>query len=359
VLSLAVALRQRGDRVRVLGPVSGEVPRGCFGLGGVVAVAANGSLARVGIFVARRSVRRFLSAGRFDVIHVHEPWLPGIARHAVRAARVPVVGTFHCYSDTPTLAVRMARRALGHHARHMGAAIAVSRAAGDFARSVFRGPTYLVPNGVDTGHFSSAIDIARHTGESPNAVGPSPPLRLLFVGRYDEPRKGLQHLLRAASLVRDRGRAVEVLVVGAGDGPQDPALARAANARFLGRLSDAALVDRYRTADIFCAPSTHGESFGLVLIEAMACGCPVIASDIRGYREGAAGAALLVPPGEPVPLAEAIVRLADNAAVRRQLAARGHRRAEMLSWDILVRDIQGVYHSLTSVPRERALGASA
>ena len=357
VIALAQALRHLGHTVHVLGPASGPVAPRLHGLKGVVSVSANGSTARLGLLVSPRAVRRFLRAGRFDIIHVHEPWLPGIAHHAVTSGEAPVVGTFHSYADSQTLTVRVVRRALGRRVRGMQGAIAVSKAAAEFARTVFRGPIRVVPNGVDTARFTTPAPLQAAAEPSEDAA--KAPLRVLFVGRFDEPRKGLQHLLEAAALIRQDGRAMDVRIAGYGDPAPFGRLATAAGARFLGRLGDVDLADAYRASDVFCAPSTHGESFGLVLIEAMACGGPVVASDIRGYREAAAGAALLVRHGDAASLASAIVRTADDHALRRRLIARGHWRARELSWDRVVHDVADTYrNSLIDLNPERVLGAS-
>src|SRR5262249_9052180 len=146
---------------------------------------------------------------------------------------------------------------------------------------------------------------------------------ILFVGRFDEPRKGLRHLLDAASLLREWGHAAEVRIAGDGKPASFAGIAAKAGAVFLGRLSDSALAAEYRDADIFCAPATHGESFGLVLVEAMACGCPVVASDIHGYREASDGAAVLAPPGDPCALACALERVAYDHFLREQTIGLG------------------------------------
>lgn len=364
VVALSHALRRLGHEVQVLGPTSGLTPPQCDGLPGVVGVSANGSIARVGLFVSRRAVRRYLDDGCFDVVHVHEPWVPGITRHTVDVVSAPLVGTFHAYAEHEPLATRILRWALARPLRRLRCAIAVSAAAAEFARDVFRGPVQLVPNGIDGASFartSPPVPAPTPVGDgdaddrSLTTTGAaSEPLRLLFVGRYDEPRKGLRFLLAAAALIRARGREVDVQIVGHGDPAPLAALARQAGGRFLGRLSDGALAEAYHRCDVFCAPSTHGESFGLVLIEAMACGRPVVASDIRGYREASAGAALLVPPADPAALAHAILRAADDTRLRSHLVASGNQRARQLAWSRLALEIGALYETaMTGVVRPR------
>ncbi|HET7823788.1 MAG TPA: glycosyltransferase family 4 protein [Anaeromyxobacter sp.] len=335
--SLARALAALGHHVRVAGPASGAVPEGCDALGSAVPVAANGSVARVGLLAPERRTRDLLAAGRFDVVHVHEPLVPGPARHALRVAAAPVVATFHCAAEDEPLLQRAIRLAGAAPLARVAFAIAVSRAAKRFARAVHRGRIAVVPNGVDTARFAPA-------GGSPRRL-PGAPLRLLFVGRFGEPRKGFRVLLDAVALLRRRGIAVALRV--AGDGGS-AALARRCAAvapAFLGRLSDAALAAEYRAADVFCAPSLGREGFGLVLLEAMASGCPAVASDIPGYAEAARGAALLVPPGDADALADALVRAAEDRVLRARLVAAGCARAEALSWSRIAGRVAAAYRA--------------
>jgi phosphatidylinositol alpha-mannosyltransferase len=308
-----------------------------------VSLSANGSKARIGLFVPRRAVRRYLYDGAFDVVHVHEPCIPGIARHAAATDFVSRVVTFHTYAERESAPVRMLRRTLARPLRDIPNGIAVSRVAAAFARRVFRGSIRLIPNGIDLSTFGaparprSALYRELEEGDQP--------LRVLFVGRYDEPRKGLRHLLAAACLIRESGRPIEVRVAGQGNRDSFAGIAARAGAVFLGRLTDSALANEYRSADVFCAPATHGESFGLVLVEAMACGCPVVASDIRGYREASNGAAILAPPSDAKALAHALQRMADDHRLRQQAIGHGARRAQELSWTSLAGEVISVYEA--------------
>jgi phosphatidyl-myo-inositol alpha-mannosyltransferase len=347
--SLARALVALGHEVRVAGPASGAVPDGCDALGRAVPIAANGSVARVGLLAPERATRDHLSAGRFEVVHVHEPLVPGPARHALRVSTAPVVATFHCAAeDEPLLqrALRLAGRApLGR----IAFAIAVSRAAKRFARAVHRGRIAVVPNGVDPFRFAP--------GPGPPARPADDALRVLFVGRFGERRKGFRVLLDAAALLRRRGVPLELRV--AGEGRPEPFARRsgATAPAFLGRVSDAALAAEYRAADVFCAPSLGREGFGLVLLEAMASGCPAVASDIPGYAEAARGAALLVPPGDPGALADGLRRVAEDRVLRARLVAAGRARAEALSWSRVAERVAAAYRSAGA--RDAARPASA
>lgn len=372
IMALASALTQAGHHVRILGPASGSVPFGCDGLPGTIAVPANGSVARVGLLVSARAVARYFAHGCFDIVHVHEPYVPGTARLAVRCATAPVVATFHAYAEREHLLSRVARQAMAWYLGPLQSAIAASAAAADFARVVYKGPIQIIPNGIDTAIFTPAapasappftLSVPRHVRSSEgvlsDSASSSDPVRVLFVGRFDEPRKGLAYLLDAVIRLRASGRAVTVQIVGSGS-PARVELAGPAGAQFLGRLSEAALAAAYRDCDVFCAPSIYGESFGLVLIEAMACGRPVVASDIRGYREAAAGAALLVTPRDPDALAAALLRVADDTTLRSGLVERGIARAAELDWRRISQHIVSVYRAVGSpLPHSSPSGGAA
>jgi phosphatidyl-myo-inositol alpha-mannosyltransferase len=335
--SLARALGELGHAATVVGPSSGDVPEGCHGLPGVVPVRANGSVARIGLLVHPRATRAFLAAHDFDLVHVHEPIVPGPGRHVLRFAEVPVVATFHANAERELRLQKVIRRAVAGNLSRIAFGIAVSRQAKRFSRTIYRGRTAVIPNGVDLSRFASAF-AAGHAPPRPEG-----PARVLFVGRYGEKRKGFASLVDAVALLRGQGRPVEVDVVG--DGPRARWEPRGAKLgiRFHGRLSDAALAERYRDADVFCAPSIGGESFGMVLVEAMAASCPVVASDIPGYAEAARGAALLAPRGDPGRLAVALWRAAREPELRARLAERGRARADALCWSRVAGRVLHIY----------------
>lgn len=336
VRSLARALTDLGHHAQVIGPASGPVPEGCLAVPGVIPVHANGSVARIGLLVSPRATREHLSAREYDVIHVHEPIVPGPGRHAVRFARAPVVATFHANAERELPLQRVLRRFASAGLSRIARGIAVSRAAKRFSRAVYRGRTAVIPNGVDLTRFAG-----------PTSPGPRPgePLKILFVGRFGEQRKGFSALLDAAAVLAGRGRPVRVSVVG--DGPVGRFAARAERlgVEFLGRLSDEELSAQYRSSDVFCAPSIGGESFGMVIVEAMASGCPVVASALPGYAEAARGAALLVPPADPLALAETLWRVGQSPELRARLVIRGRARADALSWSCIAARVAHVYEA--------------
>ena len=340
--SLAAALRGLGHQTRVLGPASGAVPAGCDGVPGVVPVPANGSVARIGLFTAGHAVRDLLRRGGYDLVHVHEPLVPGPSRLALKLSHVPVVATFHANAESEPPAQRLFRRFASLGLSRLAAGIAVSLEAKRFARAIYRGPVAVIPNGVDLSRFTPA---PRPPGRG---VGP---LQVLFVGRFGEARKGFGVLAEAARRLRGGGFPVEVTVVGTGPHERWQG---APWLRFAGRLDDGGLARAYAGADVFCAPSLGGESFGMVLVEAMAAGCPVVASAIPGYAEAARGAALLVPPGDPAALAAALWRAGREPGEGERLARLGLARAPALDWHHLARRVERVY---LGALRRRGAGA--
>jgi phosphatidylinositol alpha-mannosyltransferase len=344
VRSLAEALRELGHEPRVVGPASGEVPAGCDGLPGVVPLRANGSVARIGLLVSSRQTRAYLDRGDFDLVHVHEPLVPGPCRHALRWAKVPVVATFHANAEHERSLQTALRAVSSTGLARIAFGIAVSREAKRFSRAIYRGRIAVIPNGVDLDRFTRSVE-PRRPVEHPHQR-----LRILFVGRFAEPRKGFGSLLEAAALLEQQGRPVEVHVVGAGPTERFERRAERLGVVFHGRVSDGELSAEYQEADVFCAPSVGGESFGMVLVEAMAAGCPVVASDIPGYAEAARGAALLTPAGDPGALAVALWRAGQDAGLRTRLVARGIARADALGWRRVTARVAHIYAVARTAP---------
>ncbi|MDA8038471.1 MAG: glycosyltransferase family 4 protein [Actinomycetota bacterium] len=316
VIALAEELVVLGTRVTVVAP--GGVPSRAAGdvayidVGRALRVAANGSRAPVALSPAA-VVRTAGALHRdcFDVVHVHEPMVPLVGLSALAAARAAVVATFH--RSGLDLAYRAEAKALGGLARRIVTPVAVSEAARETAvRALGFTDVAIVPNGV-------RIVPGGHGDKAPVPT-------VVFVGRH-ESRKGLAVLLEAFGFVEQPARLVVI-----GEGPETPALrARFASDRRLewcGAVDDETRRLLVSSADLFCAPSLGGESFGVVLLEAMAVGTAVVASDIPGYRLAAGDAAELVPPGDPVALAGALNRLLADGERRAALAATGRLRAE-------------------------------
>ena len=335
-------LRLRGHDVRVItashGPQrssEGDIIR--LGVGFSVPINASvGTLTFSPRYLTQ--IDDMLERERFDVLHLHEPFVPFLSLFLLRESRSVNIATFHAYAGfSPSY--ELGRRVMGGHAARIHGRIAVSAAARHFIDRYFPGDYKVIPNGVDVPRFASAVPIARWQDGTPN---------VLFVGRH-EPRKGLLDLLKAHRILRRSGYENRLLVVGSG--PQEREARRYVAVRglkgveFLGKVSDAEKAQLYRTADVFVSPATGGESFGIVLLEAMAAGAPIVASDIHGYkgvvRRGRE--ALLVPPHEPKELAIALGRLLDDPALRAEMGAAGRERAEAFSWPRVTAKVEDYY----------------
>lgn len=338
VRQLAAHLRGEGHEVLVLAPASLQPPEPWVqGVGRPIRVPFNGSIAPICPWPAsRRRVRAALERFGPDVLHAHEPFVPGTAMFAVRAAAVPVVATFHAYSDR-SLAVRLAAPALRGVWRSIDVALAVSEAAREFAGRIVRGPIHVIPNGADVTLFRDA---------SP-AEGLPPGERILFVNRL-EPRKGFRTTVRAFGRVALRRPEARLVV--AGDGPERDALddlpaPLRSRVTMLGNVAHSRLPPYHAGCHVFVGPALGRESFGIVLVEAMAAGLPVVASDIPGYREvvRADVDGLLVPPGDAAALAQAIERVLDDAPLAARLRAAGRARAARFDWPVVAEEITGCY----------------
>ncbi len=324
VLGLARELRSRGHEARVLGPCDGPPPESFVtSLGNSLPTAANGSMAPLAPDppAALRTLRA-LNDEAFDVIHLHEPMAPGPTMTALLVHRAPTVGTFHAAGTS--LGYRMLQPALRRIANRLDHRVVVSKDAADLARHHIGGDYEVLFNGVDLGAI-------RAGGTGDGRSDPTRPPAIFFCGRHEH-RKGLSVLLDA---VAQMSTPAEVWV--ASDGPETAGLtARHADNPsiiWLGRVSEVEKFRRLRTCDVFCAPSLGGESFGVVLVEAMAAGATVVASALPGYRNVATNEvdALLVEPGDPRQLADALDRVLRDETLATSLRAAGTARAEDFS----------------------------
>lgn len=328
VAGLAGALRGLGVEAEVLAPVDGAT-EGVLSLGRSVPIPSNGSVQRVALSPGAVARTARLVRGRgYDVVHVHEPFLPAACLTAVAAARVPVVATAHMY-----------RRALLWYGvfapvvrlavRRVDALLAVSPLAAEYARRGTGRVAEVVPNGIDHAGLASL---------SPERRGG----RILFVGR-DEPRKGLGVLLDAFSRL---GPEAELVLVGPRRNVEG-----AGRVASLGRLPEAGLRRELARADVLVAPSVGGESFGVVLLEGMAAGLPVVASDIPGYRAVLPPeAGRLVPPGDARALAAALDGLLADAELRVRLGAAGRETAAAYAWPRVAEQVLAVYRRVLTGP---------
>ncbi|MET0325096.1 MAG: glycosyltransferase family 4 protein [Ilumatobacteraceae bacterium] len=334
VLGLARELRRLGHEARVLGPCDGPPPESFVTpLGNSLPTAANGSVAPIApdASAALRTIRA-LNDEAFDIVHVHEPLAPGPTMTSVLMHPAPMVGTFHAAGRS--MSYRLATGPLRWAAGRIDRKVVVSKDAMELVQSHLGGEYDILFNGVE-------IDLIASTPPTPAAYP-----TIFFCGRHEE-RKGLAVLLDAFATLPATTRLWL-----AGDGPDGPRL-RAEHAEdprisWLGRITDAEKFARLRGASVFCAPSLHGESFGVVLVEAMAAGTPVVASGLDGYRNVATDGvdALLVEPGDADALATAIRSVLDDRLLTRSLRDAGHRRAEAFSMTTLAAEYTRIYREL-------------
>ncbi|WP_016698984.1 glycosyltransferase family 4 protein [Actinoalloteichus spitiensis] len=355
VADLAATLRGLGHEVDVLAPAAedAELPEFVTSAGRSLAIPYNGSVARLSF--GPRSfarVRRWVREHEFDVLHLHEPVAPSLALLALMVADGPIVATFH--TSTPrSRALTAFQGVLRPFLEKITARIAVS----DLARRVqvqhLGGDAVLIPNGVDVGFFSEAAPLPGY----PRAGG-----TVGFVGRFDEPRKGMPILLDALRRVAPDRPDLRLLVVGRGDGDE---LLRAAGPELapridlLGQVDDETKARALRSVDVYCAPNTGGESFGIILTEAMAAGAAVLASDLDAFRRVLAGggAGVLHAVGDAGALAEELAGLLDDDHHRAGTAARGRRQVETFDWPVVARQVMRVYETAMAADPRRVAEA--
>lgn len=348
---LARQVIARGHEVSVVAPdapgacgrqAGGSVPEGVrfIDAGRSVPVPANGSVAHLALMPgAGRKVRRALAGLQPDVVHVHEPMVPLVSSAAVTATGARVVGTFHAAGEGGSTLYALAGLTRKKLFERLDFRIAVSATARQLASRYFPGEYEIVPNGVDTSRFTPGL--------APPPGFPGGPV-VLFVGR-DEPRKGLAVLLEAFPLVRES--VGDCRLVLAGPGIEPAAVSRRLPPGLADEVVVAGLVPNkqlpawYAAATLFCAPALGGESFGVVLIEAMASGTPVVASDIPGYAgvvEAAPGG-VLFPAGDAGGLAGAIIGLLGDAEKREELSRAGIAGVQAFSWKRLAVRLEEIY----------------
>lgn len=331
-----------GHDVRIISSVHGT-QRASEGdiirLGYGVSVPTNGSVGTL-TFSPRytRIVSQMLEEERFDILHFHEPFVPFLSLVLLRESQSINIATFHAYAGWSP-AAEFGKRMLGRFARRLNGRIAVSAAARHFADRYFPGDYKVIPNGVDLARFKNAQPVTRYKDGT---------LNIFFIGRF-EPRKGVMYALKAYRQLRRRGYNCRLLLAGAG--PQERevrryiATRRLTGVELLGRISDADKIRYFATADVYLSPATGQESMGVVLLEALASGTPIVCSDIHGYRSvvrrGEQG--LLVPPRDVDALADAIAQLLDDPQMRERMSESARQRAVQFGWDNITAKVEEYY----------------
>lgn len=345
VHDLAEALIGLGLDVSVLAPgeESEDLPDYVTLAGRAVPVPYNGSVARV-LFGPRSAsrVRRWIREGDFDVLHVHSPVTPSLSMLACWSAIGPIVATFHAAIDGRSKVMRSGSWILRATLEKVRARIAVSEEARRTVVQHLGGDAVLVPNGVDVDRFAAA-------STRPEWAGPA---TLAFLGRVDEPRKGLEVLLAALPAIVAQHPDVRVLVAGPGETDTleglDPQIRR--RVELLGRVSEQEKAELLRSATLYVAPHIGGESFGIVLLEAMSASTAVLASDLVAFRDVLDGGRCgeLFPTGDAAALAQAASALLADDRRRDEFAALGHERALGYDWSRVARQVVAVYETVTA-----------
>ncbi|MGX7725398.1 MULTISPECIES: glycosyltransferase family 4 protein [Rhodococcus] len=344
VVDLAEVLIGRGHEVSVLAPASETTPLPDFvvSAGRAVAIPYNGSVARLSFGpVSYARVRRWINDNDFDVLHIHEPNAPSLSMLALKVAEGPIVATFHT-STTKSLVLSTFQGVLQPYLEKISGRIAVSELARRWQVTSLGADAVEIPNGVDVPFF-------RHAPLLPDY--PRPGRTVLFLGRYDESRKGMDVLLGALPALVARHPDIEILVVGRGD--EDRLRKEAGryfrHLRLLGQVDDDDKASAMRSADVYCAPNLGGESFGIVLVEAMAAGTAVVASQLDAFRrvlrDGQAG--VLVPVGDADALARGILEVLDDDDRRQALVDFGSTVVEAYDWPVVADQILRVYETVT------------
>jgi phosphatidyl-myo-inositol alpha-mannosyltransferase len=346
VRDLAETLLGMGHHVEVLTPAEGEesLPPYATFAGRTVPVPYNGSMASLQFGpVSASRVRRWLRDGHFDVVHVHEPAPPSVSLLVCMIAKGPIVATFHTATTRSKWLV-----AMGPLVRPWLERISGRIAVSDFARRVqvehLGGDAVIIPNGVHVDAFATGPTLP---GCARGVDGPT----IGFLGRYDEPRKGLPVLLEAMRTVVRRHPGARLLIAGRGDADDLEELVGddlRPHVALLGEISEADKAAFLRSVDVYCAPNLLGESFGVILIEALAAGAPIVASDLDAFarvlEDGAAG--VLVRRGDAAALARALCDLLADPDRRAELSADGPRTAAAYDWQVLARRILAVYETV-------------
>jgi phosphatidylinositol alpha-mannosyltransferase len=328
--------------------------------GRAIPVRYNGSVARLafGPFSGQR-VRKWIDEGNFDVVHVHEPAAPSISLVTCLVSEGALVGTFHT-SNARSRMMAVSAGFLKVALEKLSARITVSAPAhvtlGDHSE-LFGASTVTIPNGVDVSEYADA---------EPMAIEPADAQVVVFLGRIDEPRKGFQVLAPALATIAGQCPKARFFIAGPGDADQATKLipkSVRSRVHFLGRISEAEKASLMARADVFVAPNTGGESFGIILLEAMAAGAAVVASDLEAFSLvlGADPVGKMFANENSADLAQAVIDVLRNDAIRQDFVTRGKDQAYKYDWNVLVDEVIGVYESVHvpgQVVREDAAGTA-
>jgi len=356
ISSLEYYLTRMGHVVKIIAPASSPVTGygdRFIAIGKPRPIPASGSIARITISLnLTDKVKEVLEREKFDIIHLHEPLAPTLCPTVLRLSKSINIGTFHATESKPSY--RWAKpflmsRLYKKWFNKLEGRIAVSRPAMEYVNKYFPSTYDIIPNGIELDHFKPDLE--------PLPEFKDGKFNLLFVGRMEK-RKGLEYLLKAYRLIKPDCPDCRLIIVGPGTRSREKYEKMVAEANledviFAGNVDYKILPRYYKTADVFCAPATGHESFGIILLEAMATGTPVIASRISGYasvmtheQDG-----LLVPAKQEVPLAQAITRLMRDTSLRHQLSQKGLQTSSKYGWESVSRRVMD-YYTRTVISRK-------
>lgn len=349
IINLEQHLKKMGHQVKILAPFTmghAPLPDNVIPFGRTIPYPSGGSIARCSPSpFYTQSMKDTLEREHFDIIHIHEPLTPMLPLTVLRAllqlnSAEPTIGTFHAYHNSPR-GYRMFKPLIKQYFARLDALTAVSKPAMEFISPVFPGKYAIIPNGIELEHFSPDVDPIPELMDGK--------LNILFVSRLEK-RKGLDYLLGAYPRIKREFPEARLIVVGPGTRLRRKyeaivVMEKLHDVRFVGYVSQADLPRYYKSAHVFCAPATGHESFGIVLLEAMAMGKPIVASNIKGYAgvmtheiEG-----LLVPPKNRKTLATAMISLLRDESMRIKMGNRGREKAREYSWTHIAGQVMGLY----------------
>ncbi len=355
VSSLERQFTRMGHEVKIIAPAS--LALSSYGdqfirVGKPRSLPVSGSIARITLspWLSSR-LKTIFEQEQFDICHLHEPFMPMLCTTTLRLCNVPVVGTFHASGGKPwySYCTPVGKLLLKKWFQKLDAKIGISQVAMDYVSQYFPGDYKIIPNGIDTRHF--------HPDVPPIDEFNDGKLNILFVGRLEK-RKGLNYLLDAYQQVKRQIPNSRLIVVGPGTRlrrkyEKQIAQSGLEDVVFVGYTTYSELPRYYRVADVVCSPATGRESFGIVLLEAMAVGKPLVVSDITGYAsvvtDGVEG--LLVPPMNSEKLAEALMALLTNESLRRKMGARGRLKALDYDWEQIAQRVMNLYLEILNCPR--------
>ncbi len=356
IMSLGSHLAEMGHEVKFIAPASSPITTlgdRFIHIGKPRAIPVSGSVARVTISPRLSTkITEMLEKENFDIIHLHEPLMPMLCTTVLRMSRTANVGTFHAFDGKgyniakpfgPIIFKRWFSKLDGH--------VAVSKPAKNFVNKYFPADYKIIPNGIDTRHFSPNVVPIDELFDGK--------LNILFVGRLEK-RKGAAYLLKAYEQVKRDIPNSRLIIVGPGTKLRDKyeKLVKKLDLKdvvFAGYTNYEELPRYYKTADVFCAPATGWESFGIVLLEAMAVGKPIVASNIEGYASILTHRAegLLVPPKDEKSLAQALTSLLNDEKLRQEMGAKGILKAKDYDWKCVAKRVEALYSKVLSEPQKR------